>query len=63
MKKILASIFLMVLSLLMIGCVTIYEYASLSVLTKDENFNSAYVEVEMLEETDRGDGSFGSTGK
>ncbi len=49
MKKILASIFLMVLSLLMIGCVTIYEYASLSVLTKDENFNSAYVEVEMLD--------------
>lgn len=49
MKKILASIFLMVLSLLMMGCITIYEYASLSVLTKDENFNSAYVEVEMLD--------------
>ncbi len=49
MKKILASIFLITLSIGMIGCVTIYEYVSLSVLTKDENFNSAYVEIEMLD--------------
>ncbi len=50
MKKILASIFLIVLFLGMVSCVTIFEYTSLSVLTKDENFTNAYLEVEMLDD-------------
>lgn len=50
MKKVLVSIFLITLSLSMMGCVRIFEYAALSTLTKDENFNNAYVKSEVLDE-------------
>ena len=43
MKKILFSMFLLVFGLCLAGCETIVEYASLSSITKDEEFTSAYV--------------------
>lgn len=46
MKKIVTSIFLIILLLSIVGCV---EYTSLSVLTENEQFNKAYVVSEGLE--------------
>ena len=43
MKKILVSMFLLVFGLCIAGCETIVEYASLSSITKDEEFTSAYL--------------------
>ena len=43
MKKILVSMFLLVFGLCLAGCKTIVEYASLSLITKDEEFTSAYI--------------------
>ena len=43
MKKILVSMFLLVFGLCLVGCETIVEYASLSSITKDEEFTSAYI--------------------
>lgn len=43
MKKILVSMFLLVFGLCLAGCKTIFEYASLSSITKDEEFTSAYI--------------------
>ena len=43
MKKILVSMFLLVFGLCLVGCETIIEYASLSSITKDEEFTSAYI--------------------
>lgn len=43
MKKILVSVFLLVFGLCLAGCETIVEYASLSSITKDEEFTSAYL--------------------
>ena len=43
MKKILVSVFLLVFGLCLAGCETIVEYASLSSITKDEEFTSAYI--------------------
>ena len=43
MKKILVSLFLLVFGLCLAGCETIVEYASLSSITKDEEFTSAYI--------------------
>ena len=43
MKKILVSMFLLVFGLCLVGCETIVEYASLSSITKDEEFTSAYL--------------------
>ena len=43
MKKKLFSMFLLVFCLCLAGCQTIVEYASLSSITKDEDFTSAYL--------------------
>ena len=43
MKKILVSMFLLVFGLCLAGCEKIIEYASLSLITKDEEFTSAYI--------------------
>ena len=43
MKKILVSVFLLVFGLCLAGCETIVEYTSLSSITKDEDFTSAYL--------------------
>ena len=43
MKKILFSMFLLVFCLCLAGCQTIVEYASLSSITKHEEFTSAYI--------------------
>ena len=43
MKKILASIFLLVIGLCLSGCEIFIEYVSLSTITRDEEFTSAYV--------------------
>ena len=43
MKKILVSMFLLVFGLCLAGCETIVEYTSLSLITKDEEFTSAYL--------------------
>ena len=43
MKKELVSMFLLVFGLCLVGCDTIVEYASLSSITKDEDFTSAYI--------------------
>lgn len=43
MKKILASIFIIACGLCFVGCEVFIEYASLSSITKDEEFTSAYV--------------------
>ena len=43
MKKILVSVFLLVFGLCLAGCETIVEYTSLSSITKDEEFTSAYL--------------------
>ena len=43
MKKILASIFLLVIGLCLVGCEIFIEYVSLSTIVRDEEFTSAYV--------------------
>ena len=43
MKKILFSMFLLVFGLCLVGCESMVEYASLSSITKDEEFTSAYI--------------------
>ena len=43
MKKILVSMFFLVICLCLAGCETIIEYESLSSITKDEDFTSAYI--------------------
>ncbi|MBR2138929.1 MAG: hypothetical protein IJ966_06550 [Bacilli bacterium] len=43
MRKILVSMYLLVFGLCLVGCQTIVEYASLSSITKDEDFTSAYL--------------------
>lgn len=43
MKKILVGMFFLVICLCLAGCETIIEYASLSSITKDEEFTSAYI--------------------
>lgn len=43
MKKVLVSIFLFLICVSLAGCETIIEYVSLSSITKDEEFTSAYI--------------------
>lgn len=43
MKKVFVSIFLFIFGICLVGCETIVEYVPLSIITKDEEFISAYV--------------------